>query len=614
MATACELPRIKRHAGALLDDLDDIAILTDASSESFPVVGISIGFQRTTGYILADAVGRPPEHALTQGTPSFAVSRSSGQTLADYCRTCSRADLEFVSESTLLQVATRKDGTHYVSLSLVGLCEVRRRPYVLIVQEIVGEGMSVPLTASNRAVMTESLRAKLFRIRREVGQAQLTNLPASSFGTSESMSSASTCFLKHERLHTNFRGHRRHEVFEQLPFVLPSFAFFSKRLQEHCMLKDDLRTAMRREPEFLPRGCMNFSDRPVQFSQARLEFTVQVTGATPTFLGLPNLGFTRRKPEDHMDLYPEVAKCCGASVVGGSEGVSARDKYEHFRLGFKKPSPDEMELWSSGLAKEGLPKLQCGDILRCLYSAEGQFQIWLNKEKFIDADTHRRIDFSAEYYAVVDVCLSATSLTLISSEDLQDSLNAHTAQGRHRLLGVATSLPAKPAAHAQRLTTILSSGELPRLPQEGCTLSRTASSHESDDSEPEEGMSAIAESSGLGHTSGPAPDPADRSLTGFSILSGSSGRLESGAVPPDAAAVPDPPLQCDLQSQPRNSTEDFSWLMECNPEDTSGTSINLHDEALGETTSHHLLRRRGTLTVKLLVVSCLVFALIRRRL
>mmetsp|Transcript_82785 Transcript_82785/g.146233 ORF Transcript_82785/g.146233 Transcript_82785/m.146233 type:complete len:649 (+) Transcript_82785:79-2025(+) len=625
--------KVKRHAGALLDDLEDMALLADATKETFPVLGISLGFQSFSGYIVKDLIGCHPTEALTRGTPEFAISRSAGHTLDDYCRTCSRADVEYVSESTLLQTGTRKDGSHYVGLSLVGLCEVQRRPYILIVQDFVAEGLSSRITASQRQRISESLRAKFLKVREHLGQARLRHLSASSFGTSESLSSSSTCFLRHERRHCNFRGHRREDTFSQLPFALPSFAFFCSRLQEHCILKDDLRTVLRREPEHLPRGSMVFSDRPVQLSQAGLQFSIRVTGATQGFAGLPMLGFTRRKPTDSFDLYPEVAKCCGASILGGADcQVYARDSYEHFRLGFQKPPTAEIEEWSSR-SKEELPKLQKGDILTCAYSVEGQLQISLNAERIIDVDTRRPIDTSVEYYAIVDVCLSATSLTLISDEDAQES-SPFAAQ--HQMTALLDLPPKMPRKTSQRLMTIPSQGELPSLPQAGLVSHwhLPASSDKSEESEEEEleedADEEIAESpDGMSSATNScsSPDPQDRTLSGYSSMSDWEYPKPAASVsswPGDRPAadvtevVPDPPLQCDLEPQPRCATHDLPWLLEYQPEDNPKAAELLSMDtkkasAVAELISSRSYRHRFGVLTALLVASFCYITLERRR-
>lgn len=163
---------------------------------------------------------------------------------------------------------------------------------------------------------------------------------------------------------------------------------------------------------------MLFGDRPVVHTSSGLSFKVRVESVEPAFNGLPVLGFTQRKPVDAPDLYPDVSHCLGASVLVGASGEAfMRQQRSHFKLGFKQPGMDEVMNWSLDPRPSHMrrppAKLCPGDEIICHYSDEGQIQFVLNGLPIIDFSTGVPVDKTADYYAVIDVCFSATALTLM---------------------------------------------------------------------------------------------------------------------------------------------------------------------------------------------------------
>lgn len=188
------------------------------------------------------------------------------------------------------------------------------------------------------------------------------------------------------------------------------------------MLQNSGCTAVRREAEELPKGCLVFSDRPMTAHTEGLLFALRVDSVTDGFAGFPLMGFTRRKPRDRPDLYPEVSHCMGQSVLIGRDGkASARDQRDHFRMGFKQPPADEVQQWDMAAPSNISHQDKClrtprvGDVLRCVYTRSGRIQVWLNQAKVWDIDTGRPIDYASDYYAVVDVCLSVTGVSIASA-------------------------------------------------------------------------------------------------------------------------------------------------------------------------------------------------------
>jgi hypothetical protein len=333
---------------------------------------------------------------MLAGVPEVAISKSMRKNLRDFCRMCRIRGVDAISEVVSLQPNSRVDGSQFSNFFMVGRVVVQGHPYLLGVQNVLGEGLFVKKSAAMLESSTESTWVTFKRIRQSI----LSNFP---------------------------------EEVPRLPSLplpgelgVPSFTFFTERLQDHCLIMNRGRTAMRREPQELSTNCLVFSGQPVRHTPEGLFFAIFVDDSIGTFEGLPLLGFTRRRPVDGAALYPTVSRCLGASVLVGACGEAfARDKEPHFKIGFRQPPPEEMQSWS---LEPHLPphkrrppvEVMAGDILGCMYTVDGRIQLWHNGKVVLDFDVGRPVDKDAEYYAVVDVCLSvycATVLPWISPRD-----------------------------------------------------------------------------------------------------------------------------------------------------------------------------------------------------
>jgi len=107
-----------------------------------------------------------------------------------------------------------------------------------------------------------------------------------------------------------------------------------------------------------------------------------------------------------------------AVLVGACGEAFARDQHEHFVMKFAQPKENEVQTWA---LQHDVPShkrfppanLKPGDLLECIYLNTGRIQLKLNNEIILNFDVERPIDNDADYYAVVDVCLSACSLTVM---------------------------------------------------------------------------------------------------------------------------------------------------------------------------------------------------------
>jgi len=381
--------------GHHLRGVEDPALLVDAICKDCPIVGATDGFCKMTGYSTEHILGRNCRMML-EGVPQMAISRSARKNLQNYCEMCQVVGLTNISEVSAVQPNARSDGSHFVNLFLLGLCKVRHRTLILGVQMPLGEGLFVRLSQDETWKAIESTRAVFKQIRDRL---HLVASPG-----------ADDCSRP------NPPGYTRHAIVAQ-----PDFAFFAERLQDHCLLLDDGFTAIRREPQELALNCLVFGDRPVRRTRRGLSFSVLVNQVTETFSGLPVLGFTKRRPSDHPDLYPSVTRCLGSSVLVGASGEAfARDHHEHFKIGFKLPPQHEVQYWSLQAhlpphEREPPATIQPGDVLQCVYLKTGQVQLLLNGSAILEFDVQRPLDEACDYYAVIDVCFSAYSLTILPS-------------------------------------------------------------------------------------------------------------------------------------------------------------------------------------------------------
>jgi len=199
----------------------------------------------------------------------------------------------------------------------------------------------------------------------------------------------------------------------------PIFSFYTRRLEGHAVVTGGGRTAVRRECGELPTGCLMFGDRPARKTAQGLAFRVRVESTTSKFSGLPFVGFTTRRPCGQSGGLPLLSKCLAESVVvGGCGEAFARDKSTHYVMGFKPPPATEIQSWSlqpdlPTHKREPPAVAREGDEIECRYTWDGRLQFFVNDTVVMDFDTGRPLAEDAQYYAVVDVCLSTTSLTLL---------------------------------------------------------------------------------------------------------------------------------------------------------------------------------------------------------
>jgi PAS domain-containing protein len=388
---------IHQSIGSLLNDVDAPALLVDALSTDCPVVGAAPAFCSLTGYSLENMLGQNCRMML-RGVPDWAISKSARKNIGNFCKMCRVKGLTHIAEVSSVQANARQDGAYFTNFFMLGLCRIGPHVLILGIALKLNDGLSVQLPPesvmeSSRNIF-KSVRARLLSSQ----PAQIISIPSESEDATFS--------------ETN-------RMFRRQVSTWPAFAFYAERLQDHCLLIDSGHTAVRREPEEVPKNCLVFGDRPLPLSAEGFSFSVKVNEVTPRFQGFPFLGFTKRRPQDLPDLYPGISRCCGSSVlIGGCGEAFARDQCNHFRLRFKQPSSEEIQQWAADPSvpahmRKPHVDVEAGDVLQCTYFRNGHLKLERNGETMWDFDLERPIDESADYYAVADICLSVYSLTVL---------------------------------------------------------------------------------------------------------------------------------------------------------------------------------------------------------
>lgn len=381
--------------GFLLDDLEPAALLVDPLSEDCPIVGATRGFSLLSGYTLESLLGSNCRLML-EGVPGTANSKGDRTGIQDFCAMCRVKGLTN-AETCVTVLNSRKDGTRFHNLVMLGLCKAGPHTFILRVHISMGEENHCNF--SDIADKKEACREAFKLVQAHL----IANAPCAAPSAEDCLKGSSCCS------------------------PLPDFAFYSERLQYHCLLLHDHFMAVRREPTVVARGCLVFGDQPVQHSPEGLSFTLRVQqGEAFTrrlFSGLPLLGFTKRAPEDKPDLYPFIGHYCGASVMVGAGGQAfARDQFEHYCVSEEPPSIADVQMFSldpslpSDLQRAPVQP-QSGDELCCRYFRNGHIVLEMNDEIITAFDVERPIDEYANYYAVVDVCFSVYSVLLVPTKE-----------------------------------------------------------------------------------------------------------------------------------------------------------------------------------------------------
>lgn len=120
-------------------------------------------------------------------------------------------------------------------------------------------------------------------------------------------------------------------------------------------------------------------------------------------------------------------------LIGAAGEAFARDQHEHYQMGFRRPPESEISSWTSDPEKRSHKRsapvnLQRGDRLGCLYTTSGHIELWHNSKRILKFNVQRPVATDTDYYAVVDVCFTAYSLTILPQSSFSEVLNSEETQ------------------------------------------------------------------------------------------------------------------------------------------------------------------------------------------
>ncbi|CAJ1381323.1 unnamed protein product [Effrenium voratum] len=219
----------------------------------------------------------------------------------------------------------------------------------------------------------------------------------------------------------------------------PTPVMFPAPLSNKCCLTNMMSSALRREPQQVPRGCVALSRLALPERDGSYFFSVRVDRVLPSWTSrLPFLGVTCVSPEEvhrsrcFFGSLPH-AFCLAESAVAGGTG-EAWLHAESWPLVPKLGQQLEAEATRRHLSslpehRRAAPFVpRCGDLLGCRYrnlrEAEkgpelaSAIGLYVNGDLAFEFDFPRRLP-SKPLYAVVDVCHCVYQVTMQpSAEDL----------------------------------------------------------------------------------------------------------------------------------------------------------------------------------------------------
>eukprot|EP00928_Gymnodinium_smaydae_P077569 TRINITY_DN6095_c0_g1_i1.p1 TRINITY_DN6095_c0_g1~~TRINITY_DN6095_c0_g1_i1.p1 ORF type:complete len:428 (+),score=42.92 TRINITY_DN6095_c0_g1_i1:63-1346(+) len=377
-----------------LNETEMPCLLFDPLKEKLPIVASSKGLRELVGYDGQDMIGSSHQ-MLFEHVPRVHMSRGDSTNLTSFCRECTSPDVRHMGEVTFIQPVSRKDTSVFLCQVTFFLCSRSwfGSPYVFGIFHHVADDLKARITTKFKSDGKERSRRWFNTFHGEA----LLGLPRSLLGLPQ-------------------------EAWADPSSRWGAFSIYHSRLQDHSMLFHDGNTIVRREAALLNRGCMVFGDRPISPCASGIEFSVRIEGTVNAFRSWPLLGFTRKGPSASESLYPSVAKCLRASLMVGGDGEAfARDQDDNLELGFKRPSAEQLtQLCScSDLPpgqRKGPGELKVGDVLTCRYTWEGNLELRWNGLCVLKFDMSRPLDDSADYFAVIDVSGSVSSVSLAADQ------------------------------------------------------------------------------------------------------------------------------------------------------------------------------------------------------
>eukprot|EP00747_Dinoflagellata_sp_TGD_P153995 gnl/TRDRNA2_/TRDRNA2_177454_c3_seq18.p1 gnl/TRDRNA2_/TRDRNA2_177454_c3~~gnl/TRDRNA2_/TRDRNA2_177454_c3_seq18.p1 ORF type:complete len:589 (+),score=93.59 gnl/TRDRNA2_/TRDRNA2_177454_c3_seq18:146-1768(+) len=388
-----------------------------------PLVGISSGFTKLTGYTQEQILGKNCRFLL-KDVPSEEISDEVRQNARRYCRAAQVRNLTTMSNCTLVQRNARCNGELFWNLFMMTFVPgPENRNYIVGLQLDLGPDIK-PYKDSQDAIMQH--RGNLYLVQ-SIMFRKGPEAPLEDSTTAASGIKARNFRMISEKIKTwlNFAEESNSAYKEggKLPLVAwPTLQRFA--------LVDNGVSLLRLEADENPEGAVAMSVFPAAKKDGMVSFKLMINEVSQQWPGdrLPSLGFTEVAPRvlDNMGGLPRVLEFTAKSLVVRGDGrLFRRSSHQNYRCegtGDEKPCLPADEVHES-LAKATFCfpyKVAVGDIVDCTWGY-GFVSVLVNdKELFRISDSDKfgwiigAPPPMADLWSIVDCCYGACKVTLMA--------------------------------------------------------------------------------------------------------------------------------------------------------------------------------------------------------
>eukprot|EP00747_Dinoflagellata_sp_TGD_P154005 gnl/TRDRNA2_/TRDRNA2_177454_c3_seq3.p1 gnl/TRDRNA2_/TRDRNA2_177454_c3~~gnl/TRDRNA2_/TRDRNA2_177454_c3_seq3.p1 ORF type:complete len:587 (+),score=105.29 gnl/TRDRNA2_/TRDRNA2_177454_c3_seq3:146-1762(+) len=386
-----------------------------------PLVGISSGFTKLTGYTQEQILGKNCRFLL-KDVPSEEISDEVRQNARRYCRAAHLKNLTTMSNCTLIQRNARSSGELFWNLFMMTFVPgPNKRNYIVGLQLDLGPDIK-PYGDAQGAI--ESHREHLLLVQRLMfRKSPQAPLEYSSAAAANIMSRDFSIVSEKIKAWLSF-AEESSSAFQEwgtLPWVAwPTCQRFA--------LVDGGVGLLRLEADESPEGAAAMSIFPVAKKQRSVSFKVMINEVSDKWPGdrLPSLGFTEVAPAqlDDMGGLPRSIEFTAKSLVVRGDGRLFRrsqDTNYSCNVGADTVAPHDEVQQSLLEASFAFPYyVRVGDTLDCTWG-NGFVCISVNDEELFRIEDSDDLGITigappskAHLYAIVDCCYGALKVTLMS--------------------------------------------------------------------------------------------------------------------------------------------------------------------------------------------------------
>jgi len=415
-----------------------------------PLVGISSGFTKLTGYTTEEIVGRNCRFML-QGVPKEDISEEVRQSARRYCRAAHLRNLTTMSHNFLLQRNARKNGELFWNLFMLSLVPgPNKRNYIVALQLDLGGDLDLPADKSRQAAI-EPHRENLLLVQSLMFRKKIP----------EPMSPALEQVAARRSQASNDK-----EVGEEVQSLKQDFRMIGEKIKEWLTVAEESSSAfqewgtlplvawpssglfaltdggvalLRLDADEKPRGAMAMSIFPVRRKGREVSFRMtinEICDQWPTNAAaggrLPSVGFTDVTPAamDEMGGLPKALEFTAKSLCMRGDGRLFRRSQDSNYTGDPNaddPHPtDEIQSSSGPTSAKFSYTITAGAGLECVWgpgyisvSLDGSSESMGDNEVFCVKDSEELgVSIGAPppktpLFAIIDCCYAACKVTLM---------------------------------------------------------------------------------------------------------------------------------------------------------------------------------------------------------